>query len=321
MHGPSTICPAFERGYNRREHQVLAKVHPGLPTLKPTETNKTRREPDLDGMNTLKRFTAVAPRFAALAISAMAMAGCSSPTKTIPLNDAAVVCVKPNGKHYGLPVGSKCLAPAEEAKTRPQTGFLNMFAGRGINYDTAKAQGERKTKDIAIQKFTTFFLKEAQGQLASGIDPVTIPSLILLDEQGDKAKSLGIYDKLYNMSPQQIIAAIKTNPETQKDAAFWAKVEKERTGKETNTTNELSSASGIKSGAALAALEELESTRANLVDRALRENLTGPEVAAYLKDQMRPTVVSVMSDAGASPQEIENAIRYVNQGIDANLNP
>ncbi len=55
------------------------------------------------------------------------------------------VCQKPDGKHYGIPDDSKCVAPAKEVKSRPDTGFLNTQAGRGINYDTAKQQGQQKT--------------------------------------------------------------------------------------------------------------------------------------------------------------------------------
>jgi len=56
------------------------------------------------------------------------------------------VCQKPNGKHYGIPNDSKCVAPAKEVKERPNTGFFNTDAGKGIDYDTAKTQGEAKTK-------------------------------------------------------------------------------------------------------------------------------------------------------------------------------
>jgi len=55
------------------------------------------------------------------------------------------VCQKPDGKYFGIKDSAKCTPPNKEAKQRPDTGFFNTQAGRGINYDTAKQQGDVKT--------------------------------------------------------------------------------------------------------------------------------------------------------------------------------
>ena len=75
------------------------------------------------------------------------------------------VCQKPDGKHYGIPDDSKCVAPAKEVKSRPDTGFLNTQAGKGINYDTAKAQGDAKTKQKREAQQTAKMKKEREAQV------------------------------------------------------------------------------------------------------------------------------------------------------------
>ncbi|MCP9903120.1 hypothetical protein KBY72_13925 [Cyanobium sp. BA5m-21] len=64
----------------------------------------------------------------------------------------ARVCQKPDGKHYGISDDDRCAPPAKEARSRPDTGFLNTQAGRGMNYDTAKKQGDKKTAEAVKKK-------------------------------------------------------------------------------------------------------------------------------------------------------------------------
>ncbi|MCP9908260.1 hypothetical protein KBY72_13940 [Cyanobium sp. BA5m-21] len=82
-----------------------------------------------------------------MAVAAMVATGCSDMIKKENLDSTSVVCLKPDGKHYGLPEGSKCVALAVETKSRPDTGFLGLQNnGKAVNYDTAKSQGDAKTK-------------------------------------------------------------------------------------------------------------------------------------------------------------------------------
>jgi hypothetical protein len=63
------------------------------------------------------------------------------------------VCQKPDGKHYGVSDNDRCAPPAKEVSNRPGGGFLNLQAGKGINYDTAKGQGDAKTMAKAEKEY------------------------------------------------------------------------------------------------------------------------------------------------------------------------
>lgn len=115
-------------------------------------------------MNRRKTVSQSALIVGAAVVAALAATGCSAPIDKAILDGRSVVCLKPDGKYYGLPEGSACVAPAAEAKSRPDGGFLNAQAGRVINYDTARKQGNEKT---AAEKASFTFLSER----ISGNDP------------------------------------------------------------------------------------------------------------------------------------------------------
>jgi hypothetical protein len=80
-------------------------------------------------------------------LATVALFGCSSQTSGIDRQRILVglVCVKPDGNHYGIPDTAKCSAPDKQVGIRPGTGFLGLQARRAINFDTAQEQAHAKT--------------------------------------------------------------------------------------------------------------------------------------------------------------------------------
>ena len=249
------------------------------------------------------------------------------------------VCQKPDGKNYGIPDQDKCKAPAKEVKTRPDTGFLNTQAGKGINYDTAKSQGDSKTTDreyakrldsadtskkgwysdfppeelakLNLKSFTLGQVKKAYYAAQDWGGRTTSPEQDKINDLNQKKFMSAMHDKQVEYDNRPKVKAEKA----QIDKKLKADEDKKMKG----ATNQLSSESGVKGGAALGALEELEGLRNKLVTRLLERNKSGPEVSRQVKARFEPEVRQMMQSVGASASDTENAIRYVNKGIDANL--
>ncbi len=60
---------------------------------------------------------------------------------------SAKVCKKPDGKFIGVANQVTCPKGTQEAFKGPGRGFLGLFPGAQINYETAQAQGNQKTRD------------------------------------------------------------------------------------------------------------------------------------------------------------------------------
>lgn len=55
------------------------------------------------------------------------------------------VCLKADGRHYGIPDTRKCASTDKQVSTRPSAGVLGLQAESAINFDTAKRQENAKT--------------------------------------------------------------------------------------------------------------------------------------------------------------------------------
>ena len=73
------------------------------------------------------------------------------------------VCQKADGQHYGIPDKAKCGVGAKEVKTAPSSGFLGVKPGNAINYETAKRQGEEKTKAWPTMRIETLRNSASKG--------------------------------------------------------------------------------------------------------------------------------------------------------------
>jgi hypothetical protein len=255
------------------------------------------------------------------------------------------VCVKPDGRYYGIAANETCSPPAREALRRPGTGFLGLNAELAINYDTAKQQAMAKTESAILAsrveeawsakkaEDTYWFERFTPGMLSKLItetmsDQEVRAAYYASTDWGGRTRSDG-EDNINITNRDRFLGEMTRREEaynrSPKGKAEAARLDKAREREEAQRAKEklaeLSSASGITNGAVLGVLEDIEGIRNELVTNAIGKGISGPEAAAYVKDQLRPSIETSVRSVGGSSSDVHRAISYVNQGIDANLNP
>lgn len=262
------------------------------------------------------------------AICLAVVTGCGAQTISTPSD--VTVCQKPDGKHYGLPFGDKCDAADRPSRTRPDTGFLGFNAKGAINYDTAVLQSRHKT---FIRKLESYPVVDGAWEnfppsLLAQLKPETLSEKALdganyaSHDWGGRTRN-GAEDDINTSNRNKFIkessrrAELFENSKEGKDLADKINAEEEKN--RNKYLGEVASEADVDS-ARVGVIEDLKEVRRELVDKALKQGLSGPGVAREIKVIMKDSSISALMGAGASRAEAERGWKYISEGIDANIN-
>ncbi|MCP9908261.1 hypothetical protein KBY72_13945 [Cyanobium sp. BA5m-21] len=186
--------------------------------------------------------------------------------------------------------------------------------------DSEKEEYDRQTIQMADKAYKVARANGKEDWEAMGLAVDAIKGRVpenensYIDNKRDFVEANGLFEGWAKWEQENPVAI-----EQRKKNDLASDLEEARRSKE--EIDEISSATGITNGAVLGVLQDLEETRNEIVTKLLDSGKTGPEVSAYLKGEMRPTIESAILSVGGSSSDVRRATAYVNQGIDANLNP